>query len=67
VIEREILARLARETGVLLSELGARSSDRAWIARHAETVASLGRISVPRRSVAKRLYRLARRAARTAR
>jgi hypothetical protein len=67
VNEPDPLVRLARETGALLGELGVRADDRAWIQAHAETIASL---TVPRRGgpgVLERLYRLARRAARTAR
>jgi hypothetical protein len=68
---REALARLARETGAMLAELGVRPSDRRWIARHAETLSSLDRADPPRRGLAdllyRLLYRLARRAARTAR
>ena len=67
MMDREVLSRLARETGGLLAELGARPSDRGWIEMHAENLASLGRILSPPRSLARRLYRLARRAARIAR
>jgi hypothetical protein len=67
MMESEILSRLARETGRLLAELGARPSDRGWIERHAESLASLGRILSSPRGLAGRLYRLARRAARIAR
>lgn len=61
--------RLARESGSLLGELGVRPDDRSWIELHAESIASL---AVPRRRRLAffsrfRLYRLARRAARTAR
>jgi hypothetical protein len=68
VIDPEVLARLARETGADLAALGLRASDGQWIARHAESIASLARPE-PRRAarLAERLYRLARRAARTAR
>ena len=61
----EALLRLAAETGRLLGELGVRPEDDRWIRLHAETIASLLRPSRP----AGRgwLYRLARRAARTAR
>ena len=67
MIGREALARLARESGAMLAELGVRTSDRRWIARHAETLASLERADPPRRGLSALLYRLARRAARTAR
>ena len=61
----EALQRLAAETGRLLGELGVRPEDDRWIRLHAETIASLLRAGRP----AGRgwLYRLARRAARTAR
>ena len=62
----EALSRLARESGRLLGELGVRPSDEEWIREHARTVASLGGGGVPRRRRGF-LYRLARRAARTAR
>jgi hypothetical protein len=62
---REVLRQLARESGRLLGELGVRPEDREWIAAHAETIASLaGGARASRRGW---LYRLARRAARTAR
>jgi hypothetical protein len=64
VIPRETLDRLAAETGERLAELGVRASDGAWIRRHAEAIASLA--SVSKRSLAARLYRLARAAARAA-
>lgn len=69
MIDRETLERLAEETGARLGELGVRASDRAWIEEHARTIASLAAVSRPRRGLgfAGRLYRLARRAARTAR
>lgn len=62
---REVLSRLASETGAALGELGVRPEDERWIRSHAETLDSLFE---PRR--ARRggfLYRLARKAARTAR
>jgi hypothetical protein len=66
-------ARLARESARLLAELGVRSSDSAWIERHAETIARMTvptrrrrRLPGPLESLA-RLYRRARSAARTAR
>ena len=61
----EALFRLARESGGWLGELGVRPDDDGWIREHAETLASLFRAERPRR--AGWLYRLARRAARTAR
>jgi hypothetical protein len=67
VDDADPLVRLARETGAALAELGVRSDDRAWIDAHAETIASL---TVPRRGgpgLLQRIYRRARRAARTAR
>jgi hypothetical protein len=67
VIAREVLSRLARETGALLAELGVRPADRSWINRHAETLASLERVERPCRGLTGALYRLARRAARIAR
>ena len=48
----------------MLGELGVRPEDDRWIRLHAETIASLGRPSRLRRGW---FYRLARRAARTAR
>lgn len=63
----EGLVLLARESGRLLGELGLRPLDEKWIGQHAETLASLaspGSRPRPRRGL---LYRLARRAARTAR
>jgi hypothetical protein len=62
----EILARLARESGGRLAELGVRPIDEKWIREHAETIASLATAGRPPRSRGL-LYRLARRAARTAR
>ena len=62
---REVLRQLARESGRIPGELGVRPEDREWIAAHAETIASLG--GIPRRRRRGWLYRLARRAARTAR
>jgi hypothetical protein len=67
VIDPEVLARLARETGADLALLGLRATDEPWISRHAESIASLGRPEPRRARLAERLYRLARRAARTAR
>ncbi|MGH9366756.1 MAG: hypothetical protein ACRD3M_03670 [Thermoanaerobaculia bacterium] len=67
MIDRETLSRLARETGALLGELGVRPSDRQWIRRHAGSVASLEAGGKRRRVLADLFYRLARRAARTAR
>jgi hypothetical protein len=67
MIDREILARLARETGTYLAQLGVRPEDRRWIEMHAGSVASLGRSSPAWGTLKRRLYRLARRAARIAR
>jgi hypothetical protein len=64
------LVRLARESGRTLAELGVDSDDLAWIAAHAATIASLRVPSRPRgpgAGLVAALYRLARRAARTAR
>jgi hypothetical protein len=62
----EVLAKLGRESGRLMGELGVRPADEKWIREHAETVASLVCAgSRPRRR--SWLYRLARRAARTVR
>ena len=61
----EPLVRLAGDTGRRLGELGVRPEDDRWIAAHAETIASLYRAGRPIRGGW--LYRLARRAARTAR
>ena len=60
---------LARETGRTLGELGVRPEDSGWIAVHAGTIASLTvrEHRRPRRGIGMWLYRLARRAARTAR
>ena len=62
----ETLRILARESGRALADLGVRPGDEEWIREHADTIASLagGR---RRRWGAGFLYRLARRAARTAR
>ncbi len=61
----EPLLRLARESGRLLGELGVRPEDDRWILAHAATLTSLFRAERARR--AGWVYRLARRAARTAR
>jgi len=66
MIDRGSLDRLAEETGTLLAEVGVRPSDRLWIRRHAESIASLAIVS-KRRRLGGWLDRLARRAARTAR
>ncbi len=60
----EALLRLARESGGWLGELGVRPDDDVWIRAHAETLSGLFRV---RQGRAGWLYRLARRAARTAR
>ena len=67
MIAAEVLVRLARETGADLAALGVRPSDGRWIADHARAIASLERPEPRRVGLAARLYRLARRAARTAR
>lgn len=59
--------RLARESGRILAELGVRDSDRAWLESHAATIASLGVAGRGGPGLLDRLYRWARRAARTAR
>jgi hypothetical protein len=62
----ETLRSLARESGRELADLGVRPQDEEWIREHADTIASLaGRRR--RRRLAGFFYRLARRAARTAR
>lgn len=69
----EVLRELSREDGRALAELGVRPEDEEWIAEHARTIASLGGGKSARRRrdglgpVGAFLYRLARRAARTAR
>ena len=63
----EVLRELARESGGALAELGVRPGDERWIAEHAETIASLAGGKRRRRGKGSFLYRLARRAARTAR
>ncbi len=67
MIDREVLDRLAAETSRDLAELGVRPGDRGWIRLHAESIASLASPSRARPGFVERLYRLARRAARTAR
>ena len=67
--ETETLARLARESGKILGELGVLPGDDRWIREHAATIASLTRRTrrtVPTR-IAAYLRRLARNAARKAR
>jgi hypothetical protein len=61
----ESLRSLAREGGRALADLGVRPEDEKWIREHADTIASLA--GVRRRRLAGFFYRLARRAARTAR
>lgn len=65
-MDTELLRALAQESGRALGKLGVRPDDDRWIALHAATIASLFRES---RSGGLRFffYRLARRAARTAR
>jgi hypothetical protein len=67
MIDRPTLARLASETGAQLAQMGVRPSDRDWIRRHAETIASLGIAGRPGGFLRNWIYRFARRAARTAR
>lgn len=62
----DVLRRLARESGERMAELGVDPGDSSWIRQHSETIASLagrGR----RAGLRDYLWRLARRAARTAR
>lgn len=66
-VDPEVLKRLARESGETLGQLGVRADDKRWIEVHTETIASLARSKLRRRSLGGFLYRLARRAARTAR
>lgn len=62
----EALRSLARESGRALADLGVRAEDEKWIREHGDTIASLaGRRH--RLNLAGFFYRLARRAARTAR
>ena len=66
----DVLRQLSRESGRGLAELGVRPDDERWIREQAETLASLAGVRRPggrRGGIAARLYRLARRAARTAR
>jgi hypothetical protein len=65
MIDEETLARLARESGRLLGELGVGPEDERWIRLHADTIASLG--SRSRRRLPRIFYRWARKAARIAR
>ncbi|HYK41890.1 MAG TPA: hypothetical protein VE007_05820 [Thermoanaerobaculia bacterium] len=70
-VEDETLSRLAGETGAALGDLGVRPDDERWIRAHAQTLESLFEARRPPRGAWLRplgaLYRLARRAARTAR
>ena len=65
MVDEQVLARLARESGRLLGELGVRPEDEPWIRLHAQTIASLARRS--RRKLPRVFYRWARKAARMAR
>jgi hypothetical protein len=65
MIDEEVLARLAAESGRVLGELGVRPEDERWIRLHAQTIASLGTGS--RRKLPRIFYRWARKAARMAR
>ena len=67
MIPKDVLARLARETGETLGELGVRPADRDWIGRHVRAIVDLSRPFREGRGRLARLYRRARRAARTAR
>jgi hypothetical protein len=66
-VNDETLRRLGRETGEILGELGVIPSDREWIRRHAADVASLTEPARRLPPIVERLYRFARKAARTAR
>ena len=67
-LHREVLARLAAETGAALGDLGVRPEDERWIRSHADTLDSLFVARRPRGAGwGGFLYRLARKAARTAR
>jgi hypothetical protein len=63
----EVLRQLSREEGRALGEIGLVPDDAKWIAEHAETIASLAGGKGSRRRGRGLFYRLARRAARTAR
>ncbi len=71
----EVVSRLAAETGAALGDLGVRPEDERWIRLHTETLESLFHVDAGRSRGAwlgrfgwfGLLYRLARRAARTAR
>lgn len=65
-VSEEILRQLGRETGAILGELGVRPEDEKWIRVEAETIRSLTGVRSRGRPW-DWLYRLARRAARTAR
>lgn len=66
-LDDKLLRRLAGESGRLLGELGVRPQDERWIRAQAQTITSLGSKERPRGPILRLLYRLARRAARTAR
>jgi hypothetical protein len=66
----EVLRQAARESGRMLADLGVRPGDEEWMAEHAAVIASLAgekRRGRRKASFLYPLYRLARRAARTAR
>ncbi|MDQ6893132.1 MAG: hypothetical protein M3167_10680 [Acidobacteriota bacterium] len=66
----QVLSRLAAETGATMADLGVRPEDERWIYIHAEAIESLFRADARRPPGAgwlRWVYRLARRAARTAR
>lgn len=67
-VAREVEARLARESGQWLGELGVVPADKKWIRAQAQTLASLWRgPALPKRGLLDQLRRWARRAARAAR
>ncbi len=64
---REVLSRLARETGERLAEVGVRPDDEAWIRSHAAALESLFRPGRLERGIRRWLSRLARTASRKVR
>jgi hypothetical protein len=56
MIDREVLARLAEESGRLLGEVGVRPEDTRWIRAHAGTIASLAG-EMPRADLGDRVER----------
>lgn len=63
----DLLRRLGAERGRRLGEMGVLPEDEKWIQKEARTIASLFAAERRRGAVSRFLYRLARRAARTAR